>query len=172
MSFAEPNLYLEPRGFPMPTIVFVSGFSQLYPYLLMQKDVWLIGGAAHVNIVFIVKWSEIARVEGRLEIWRKNQQGPENIVRIARRNIISFRCLINSSFTGHFPASPSGNSPARSYYQKGWVVWQCDSHWQKTQWRLEAFSWATSGYSWGSHTQTRLCPSINADNHNNQNLHI
>ncbi|GIK05981.1 hypothetical protein Aspvir_010098 [Aspergillus viridinutans] len=58
MSFAVPNLYLEPSGFPLPTIVFVSGFSQLYPYLLMQKDVWLIGGAAHVNIVFILKWSQ------------------------------------------------------------------------------------------------------------------
>ncbi|GIJ92344.1 hypothetical protein Asppvi_011325 [Aspergillus pseudoviridinutans] len=28
MSFAVPNLYLEPSGFPLPTIVFVSGFAQ------------------------------------------------------------------------------------------------------------------------------------------------
>ncbi|GFF81360.1 hypothetical protein IFM47457_05440 [Aspergillus lentulus] len=33
MSFAEPNLYLEPRGFSLPTIVFVLGLSHLYPYL-------------------------------------------------------------------------------------------------------------------------------------------
>jgi hypothetical protein len=85
MSFAVPNFYLKPRGSPLPTIVFVSGFPKVYPYLLMQKDVWLVGGAAHVNIVFIVKWAETAqsRIECRLEIWRKNQQGPEIVVRIS-----------------------------------------------------------------------------------------
>jgi hypothetical protein len=121
MSFAEPNLYLKPSGFPLPTVVFVSGFSQLYPYLLMQKDVWLIGGAAHVNIVFIVEWCQISqsRIEGRLEFWRKNQQGPETFVRISHRKIGPFGCLINSSFIGYFPASPSGDYSPRNHYQKG-----------------------------------------------------
>jgi hypothetical protein len=121
MSFAVPNLYLKPSGFPLPTIVFVSGFSQLYPYLLMQKDVWLIGGAAHFNIVFIEKWSQISqsRIEGRLEIWRKNQQGPATFVRISLRNIVSFLdAQLTAPFQDIFPRPPLGTPPRKSLSER------------------------------------------------------
>lgn len=114
MSFAEPNLYLEPRGFSLPTIVFVMGFSHLHPYLLMQKDVWLIGGAAYVNVVFIVVWCRISqsRVEGRLEIWRKNQQGPETFVRISPRNVVFFLdAQLTAPFQDIFPRPSLGTPP-------------------------------------------------------------
>jgi hypothetical protein len=83
MSFKEPDAYIQPKGCPLPTVVFEVGYSESYPRLLRDKDLWLVGAAAHVNVVVLIKWSLLtqSRIKGRLEVWRKNQPAPLTFVR-------------------------------------------------------------------------------------------
>ncbi|EAW16612.1 uncharacterized protein NFIA_059670 [Aspergillus fischeri NRRL 181] len=76
MSFKEPDAYIQPKRLPLPTVVFEVGYSESYPRLLRDKDLW-------VNVVILIKWSLLAqsRIKGRVEAWRKNQPAPLTFVR-------------------------------------------------------------------------------------------
>jgi hypothetical protein len=85
MSFKEPDAYIQSKGCALPTVVFEVGYSESYPRLLRDKDLWLVGAAAHVNVVILIKWSLLtqSRMKGRVEVWRRNQAAPLTFVRVS-----------------------------------------------------------------------------------------
>lgn len=72
-SWRQPEFCLKPRHRVLPTLVVESGWAEFYPSLLRNKDLWLIGGWPHVNVVFLIEWSRSprSRIRGRLEVYRR-----------------------------------------------------------------------------------------------------
>lgn len=72
-SWRQPEFYLKPRHQALPTLVVESGWAESYPSLIQDKDLWLIGGSPHVNVVFVFEWSKSPRnrIRGRLGVYRK-----------------------------------------------------------------------------------------------------
>ncbi|KAI9039553.1 uncharacterized protein KD926_009278 [Aspergillus affinis] len=72
-SWRQPEYYLKPRHQDLPTLVVESGWAKTYPSLIRDKDLWLIGGSPHVNVVIVIEWSTSPRnrIRGRLEVYRR-----------------------------------------------------------------------------------------------------
>lgn len=65
----QPGLCILPGNLPLPTVVVESGWSELWPRLVSDRDLWLIGGPA-VEAVFLLRWTKIAggRVKGDIQL--------------------------------------------------------------------------------------------------------
>ncbi|OJD17990.1 hypothetical protein AJ78_01947 [Emergomyces pasteurianus Ep9510] len=76
-SAKEPYSCFLPDMLPLPTIVVESGWTESYTRLNDDKDLWLIGGRPHVQLVFLIKWAELlgGRVKGDIEIHGRDQSG-------------------------------------------------------------------------------------------------
>ncbi|KAK1138691.1 hypothetical protein N8T08_002082 [Aspergillus melleus] len=72
-SWRQPEYYLKPRHHVLPTLVVESGWEESYPSLIRDKDLWLIGGSPHANVVIVIEWSRSPRnrIRGRLEVYRR-----------------------------------------------------------------------------------------------------
>lgn len=70
----EPDQSIGINDLYFPTVVVEAGWSERHHQLIANKDLWLKGGASHVNVVFITKYSKThdSCVEGHLEVFRKN----------------------------------------------------------------------------------------------------
>jgi hypothetical protein len=90
--------------------VFESGWSESYPELIADKNLWLDGGAPHVNVVIIVKWSWLVqnRIKCFLEMWKSNNPIPFRFVRISPN---SCDHQITVSLQSTFPGPPPGTPP-------------------------------------------------------------
>ncbi|OAX78619.1 hypothetical protein ACJ72_07069 [Emergomyces africanus] len=76
-SAKEPDSCFLPDMLPLPTIVVESGWTESYTRLNNDKDLWLIGGRPHVQLVFLIKWAKLpgGRVKGDTEIHGRDQSG-------------------------------------------------------------------------------------------------
>lgn len=61
----------------MPSVVIESGWSETYPRLLSDMQLWL-NGSVDVNVVLVLKWSKLSnsRVSGFIEAWVRDTNGP------------------------------------------------------------------------------------------------
>ncbi|BAE63076.1 unnamed protein product [Aspergillus oryzae RIB40] len=59
-SSKEPDLFLCPATDDLPSIVVESGFSESWPRLHADKDLWMYGSTT-VNVVILLKWSKCVR---------------------------------------------------------------------------------------------------------------
>ncbi|RHZ43414.1 uncharacterized protein CDV56_101615 [Aspergillus thermomutatus] len=75
-SSKEPDLYLRPDTSPLPLIIVESGWSESWPRLHADKDLWL-NGSTDANLVILLKWSKLSRNRGKgiVEIWRRDPAG-------------------------------------------------------------------------------------------------
>ncbi|KAE8380910.1 hypothetical protein BDV26DRAFT_115638 [Aspergillus bertholletiae] len=75
-SSKEPDLFLRPDTNHLPLIVVESGWSESWPRLHADKDLWLYG-STEVNMVVLLKWSKLSRNRGKgnLEVWTRNPAG-------------------------------------------------------------------------------------------------
>lgn len=66
----------------MPTIVFESGWTESHPRLRSDTNLWIIGGALTVPLVFTIQWSKLSggRVEGVMEIYNRSAAGTANLL--------------------------------------------------------------------------------------------
>lgn len=99
-SQMEPDLFLRPDSIAFPTVVIGSGWSESFPYLRHDKDLWM-QGCQTVNVVILLKWSESSgkRVKGTAEIWTRDAAGniqSREMVRTFHRTFIQFRANITS----------------------------------------------------------------------------
>ncbi|KAF7114570.1 hypothetical protein CNMCM5793_009215 [Aspergillus hiratsukae] len=62
-SFKEPDFHTRPYGCVLPTVVFESGWSESYPELIADKNLWLDCGAPHVNVVFLIPARSLTRCQ-------------------------------------------------------------------------------------------------------------
>lgn len=76
-SRKEPDLLLRPDNQEMPSIVVESGWSESYPRLISDMELWL-NGSVDVNVVLVLKWSKLSnlRVSGFIEVWIRGKNGP------------------------------------------------------------------------------------------------
>ncbi|PKX96377.1 uncharacterized protein P174DRAFT_438173 [Aspergillus novofumigatus IBT 16806] len=76
LSSKEPDLFLRPDSNDFPLIVMESGWSESWPRLRSDKDLWL-NGSSQVNAVVLLKWSKTSnnRVKGIAEFWRRGAGG-------------------------------------------------------------------------------------------------
>lgn len=72
-SMKEPDSCILPRRLSLPTIVLEAGWSETWTKLHVDDSLWIQGGAPHVNVLLLIKWTKASgqRVTGRLEVWRK-----------------------------------------------------------------------------------------------------
>ncbi|KAB8276087.1 hypothetical protein BDV30DRAFT_246761 [Aspergillus minisclerotigenes] len=59
-SSKDPDLFLCPATDDLPSIVVESGFSESWPRLHADKDLWMYGSTT-VNVVILLKWSKCVR---------------------------------------------------------------------------------------------------------------
>ncbi|KAG5295599.1 hypothetical protein I7I50_08399 [Histoplasma capsulatum G186AR] len=76
-SAKQPDSCFLPDMLPFPTIVVESGWTESCARLNNDKDLWLIGGRPHVQLVFLIKWAKLSggRVKGDIEIHGRDQSG-------------------------------------------------------------------------------------------------
>lgn len=77
-SRKQPDLSVQPNTLNtvVPPLVVEVGYSQSYPSLLRDVDLWLIGGCPDVKAVILVKWTcDRQRVRGQAEIWKRDHRG-------------------------------------------------------------------------------------------------
>jgi len=76
-SRKDPDLLLRPDNQKMPSVVIESGWSETYPRLLSDMQLWL-NGSVDVNVVLVLKWSKLSnsRVSGFIEAWVRDTNGP------------------------------------------------------------------------------------------------
>lgn len=69
-------MFLRPDTSPLPLIVVESGWSESWPRLDADKNLWL-NGSTDVNLVILLKWSKQARNRGKgtAEIWTRDPAG-------------------------------------------------------------------------------------------------
>ncbi|RAK91962.1 hypothetical protein BO79DRAFT_214907 [Aspergillus costaricaensis CBS 115574] len=68
-SYKEPDTYImnyESLS-PLPTVVIESGYAESTARLYADRDLWLQGGALHVNVVILIKWNK--RVDNHIDGW-------------------------------------------------------------------------------------------------------
>ncbi|KAE8139861.1 hypothetical protein BDV38DRAFT_241348 [Aspergillus pseudotamarii] len=75
-SSKEPDLFLRPATYSPPSIVIESGWSESWPRLHADKDLWFYGSAT-TNVVILLKWSKCVRnkCKGKVEVWTRNPAG-------------------------------------------------------------------------------------------------
>ncbi|PGH28708.1 hypothetical protein GX50_08554 [[Emmonsia] crescens] len=76
-SSKEPDLAILPDAQPLPTIVVESCWSESYPRLQQDMQLWLEGGAPTVQLVLLLEWSKSSatQVKGRIEVHGRNSAG-------------------------------------------------------------------------------------------------
>ncbi|OJD17346.1 hypothetical protein AJ78_02531 [Emergomyces pasteurianus Ep9510] len=75
-SKKEPDFFFRADTNAFPSIVIEAGWSESWPYLRADKDLWMKGNNC-IQLVILLKWSKIVggRVKGSAEIWRRNETG-------------------------------------------------------------------------------------------------
>ncbi|EAW22564.1 uncharacterized protein NFIA_012530 [Aspergillus fischeri NRRL 181] len=75
-SHKEPDFFFRADSLPFPSIVIEAGWSESFPHLRNDKDLWM-HGCASVELVILLRWTKISgnRIKGTLEVWRRNGAG-------------------------------------------------------------------------------------------------
>ncbi|KAE8374635.1 hypothetical protein BDV26DRAFT_295767 [Aspergillus bertholletiae] len=78
--YKEPDVVFVYGPGELPTVVVEVGYSQAWPSLLEDRNMWF-KSAATVNVVILVKWNKRAqnKVAGYLEIFRRGAPAPTHI---------------------------------------------------------------------------------------------
>jgi hypothetical protein len=78
-SSKEPEGFIRPfeSRANLPTIAVETGWSESWPILLNEKDLWLLGGAPDVQLVFLIVWTQLDgnRVQGDLYVYGRDVTG-------------------------------------------------------------------------------------------------
>ncbi|KAJ5135383.1 uncharacterized protein N7515_004661 [Penicillium bovifimosum] len=77
-SRKEPDFMIRPDNRRLPTLVMESGWSESFPRLLGDLNLWLVGGAGAVNATIILQWQTITgtnRVGGMAELYTPDVNG-------------------------------------------------------------------------------------------------
>ena len=78
----------------LPSVVVEAGWSENYPKLVRDKDLWIIGCAPEVQVVFLLNWTKITqgRVKGVIQVWDPDAVGNPNL----RQEEVDISSLLNS----------------------------------------------------------------------------
>lgn len=70
-SSKEADFSITPSVTQYPSIVVESGWSESFPRLRIDKDLWIHGCGGHVQLGFLIKWNKLSggRVSGVFEGW-------------------------------------------------------------------------------------------------------
>ncbi|KAJ5728232.1 hypothetical protein N7493_004562 [Penicillium malachiteum] len=76
-SRKEPDFFLRPDAFTLPTIAVETGWSETKSRLLDDMNVLLVGGNGQIIMVILVNWEKIQGeyVSGEVEVYRRDVNG-------------------------------------------------------------------------------------------------
>ena len=65
-----------------PSIVFECGWSESFPRLRKDKDLWIRGCGGHVELVILIKFNKLAggRVSGIVEVWARDAAANDRLI--------------------------------------------------------------------------------------------
>ncbi|KAL1982947.1 hypothetical protein VTN96DRAFT_634 [Rasamsonia emersonii] len=80
-SSKTPDWYCRVDTANLPRIVVESGWSERWPQLNQDSDLWMRGGAPEVQLVLIFHWRKLrgGRVRGDLQVWDRDALGNANL---------------------------------------------------------------------------------------------
>lgn len=72
-SSKEPDICIRPDRSLLPTFVIESGWSESWPRLLADKNLWLAGGPT-VEAVLLIRWTKVAgnHIKGDLQLYGRD----------------------------------------------------------------------------------------------------
>lgn len=81
-SSKEPDFSVTPKSATFPTLVVESGWSESFPRLRRDKDLWIHGGGGKIQLVLLIKWSSLSggRVSGLIEVWAGDAMANDQLV--------------------------------------------------------------------------------------------
>ncbi|KAK2747704.1 hypothetical protein FQN55_004874 [Onygenales sp. PD_40] len=79
-SSKQPDTCIVPDDLRLPTVVIETGWTESWPRLNADKDLWLVGGGGSVELVLLIRWSKLVgnKVKGEIQAHGRNAAG--NIV--------------------------------------------------------------------------------------------
>jgi hypothetical protein len=92
-SRKEPDLLIRADNLRHPKVVMESGWSDSWPELHNDINLWLVGGNGEVNVVILLKWKRIGdsdRVTGTVELYSLDANGMPKL----RQTEVPFKTLI------------------------------------------------------------------------------
>ncbi|MCJ1469665.1 hypothetical protein MMC07_008301 [Pseudocyphellaria aurata] len=83
-SSKEPDTTITHGTLRFPNFVIESGWSESFPRLRADKDLWIHGGAGRVIILLLIKWSLLAngKVSGTVEVWSGDANGNDLLMQV------------------------------------------------------------------------------------------
>ncbi|EGC41826.1 conserved hypothetical protein [Histoplasma capsulatum var. duboisii H88] len=81
-SIKQPDMGIGPEGENFPTVVIESGWSESFPGLHRDMQLWLGGSVGKVELVILLKWTKIVGnfVKGMAEAWSLDSTGQERLL--------------------------------------------------------------------------------------------
>ncbi|KLJ09008.1 hypothetical protein EMPG_15570 [Blastomyces silverae] len=73
----EPDMYFLSDDKPLPTVVIETGWSESWPRLNADRDLWLVSRGEAVQLVVLIKWTKITdnRIKGDLQVYGRDSAG-------------------------------------------------------------------------------------------------
>lgn len=70
-SVKMPDYSLRPRFIKYPSIFLEFGWSESFPRLRIDRNLWIDNSDGHIQLLFLIKWNKLkgGRVSGVIEVW-------------------------------------------------------------------------------------------------------
>lgn len=100
-SVKQPDFSITPDVTIYPSIVIECGWSESFPRLREDKDLWIRGCGGHVELVILIKFNKLVggRVSGQIEVWAGDTAANDRLIQtevIANLPCILKKTAINS----------------------------------------------------------------------------
>ena len=81
-SKKQADLTITPTVALYPSIAFECGWSESFPGLRKDKDLWIGGCGGHVKLVILIKFNKLAggRVSGMIEVWAGDAAANDRLI--------------------------------------------------------------------------------------------
>lgn len=104
----------------MPSVVVETGYTESWPKVQEDRDLWLQGDAPFVNVVVLVKFNKRSngRVAAYIEVHRPGGQQGTRVVSSQRIRVKPPRLANVSIFPDIFPSPPPGTPPQQIIFHR------------------------------------------------------
>lgn len=110
-STKEPDFSITPNMALYPSIIFECGWSESFPCLRSDKDLWIHGFGGNIKLVILVKFNKLAegRVSGIVEVWAGDAAANDQLIQtevIANLPCIFMKTAIDNYSISFLPRPP------------------------------------------------------------------
>ena len=118
-SVKEPDFIITPNIAQRPSIVLECGWSESFPRLRRDKDLWIRGSGGLVKLVILINFNKLAhgRVSGIVEVWAGDAAANDRLIQtevIANLPCTFMKPAIDSYSLSFPPRPPHLLQPSQS----------------------------------------------------------